>query len=301
MDSAQVSETIAVYNSMYCVIAAMTLVVYNWLINLDHEVNLFWSSPTRGASILYFAIRYLPFWRPVFSIPTFYPISDMSCAAIIWIDQMLIAAMYIAPAIFSANRAYALSEQTRVIYCAVLVLSLGPFFVNLIDGLMWVRPVNLPPPALCSDDDSTPLSVNLMLSLTIADLIVILVTWRATYKVIKRTGNPLRTSITQVLLFNGGSYSSVLLLLNVSHIIMTELSITIYDEATSYVTIFTDPFTSILATDFLINLQKAATASHAGPDQLGSGGLLSLNLATITQSNCIGTVAEADAPGVQGV
>ena len=89
--------------------------------------------------------------------------------------------------VFSANRAYALSEQTRVIYFAVLVLSLGPFFVNLvrtlrgmahlgmkesgllmlvrrcqIDGLMWVRPVNLPPPALCSDDDSTPLSVNLM-------------------------------------------------------------------------------------------------------------------------------------------
>ena len=48
------------------------------------------------------------------------------------------------------------------------------------------------------------------LSLIIADLIVILVTWRATYKVIKETGGLLKTSITQVLLFNGQSPYTVL-------------------------------------------------------------------------------------------
>ena len=52
------------------------LVVYNWLINLDDEVKLFWSSPVKGASLLYFAIRYSAFVEPILGIPTFYSLSD---------------------------------------------------------------------------------------------------------------------------------------------------------------------------------------------------------------------------------
>ncbi|KAI0325945.1 hypothetical protein GY45DRAFT_1374370 [Cubamyces sp. BRFM 1775] len=287
------------------------LVVYNWLINLEGEVNLFWSAPAKGASLLYFAIRYLAFVEPMLAIFTFYPMANKVCSEhdldtreltttlsptrVYWVTVLVGPTVYIAPAVFSANRAYALSEQARLIYCAVLVLALGPFFTNLvspnslIDNLVWTSPVNLPPPALCADQDNTPPSVNLMLSLTIADLIVIVVTWRATYKVLRETRGLLQVSITQVLLFNGALYFIVLLLLNVGHIIMTELSLTNFDETSSYLSLFIDPLMSILATDFLLNLQKATATSshmHSEQDQPGSlGGVPSLNFAVITQES----------------
>ncbi|KAH9890466.1 hypothetical protein C8Q73DRAFT_792916 [Cubamyces lactineus] len=213
--------------------------------------------------------------------------------------------VYVAPAIFSANRAYALSGQARLIYCVVLVLSLGPFIINLITNMLWEKAVNLPPPLLCTIDNSSPSSpsLNLALSLVAADLIVIAVTWRATYKVVVGSGNLLKTSITQVLLYNGALYFIVLLLLNVGHIVMTELSITMFDGVTSYVTIFTDPLMSILDTDFLINLQKAASCADSEPP--GSGGLPSLNFAAITQSNHTEASAtdadDADGRDVPGV
>ncbi|KAI0333080.1 hypothetical protein GY45DRAFT_1368606 [Cubamyces sp. BRFM 1775] len=215
------------------------LVVYNWLINLDDEIKLFWSSPVKGASLLYFAIRYLAFLEPVLGIPTFFSLPDK-----------------VRSDFFSANRAYALSEQTRFIYCAVLVLALCPFFVNLIDGIVWTTPVNLPPPMFCSFEDNTPASLNHL----------------------------------------------VLLLLNVGHLIMTELSLTIPVEATSYLTIFIDPLMSILATDFLLNLQKATVMlSHADSDPAGRGELPSLNFAVITQSNPAGTLPDIDDADVPNV
>ncbi|KAJ8462625.1 hypothetical protein ONZ51_g10781 [Trametes cubensis] len=322
MDPAQISETVAVYQSVqvvfFCDAAVTALVVYNWLINLGDEVDLFWSAPTKGASLLYFAIRYLAFVEPIIAMCTFYPMADKvgsdhdpRCVAVYWITVLVGPFVYIAPAIFSANRAYALSEKTRLVYCAVLMLALGPFFADLIDNVVWTRPVNLPPPALCSEQDNTPPSANLLpltqtpsrsrydsvllfsrLSATTADLIVVVVTWRATHKVLRETRGLLKVSITQVLLFNDDLllHTSVLLLMNIGHIIMTELSVTDFTEATSYLSLFMDPFMSILATDFLLNLQKATAASsripsNSGQDQPGTlGEVPSLNFAVITQS-----------------
>ncbi|KAJ8489841.1 hypothetical protein ONZ51_g2699 [Trametes cubensis] len=355
MDPTQISETIAIYQSirtgfscntavtsMYAFESASTrfndesatmraaLVVYNWLINLDDEVKLFWSSPVKGASLLYFAIRYSAFVEPILGIPTFYSLSDKvrsdfsSSAhtshaivrnmirhfgrALQWMGILADPAVYIATAIFSANRAYALSEQTRLIYCVVLVLALSPFLVNLIDGVVWTTIVNLPAPMFCSFEDNTPTSLNHLceefprLTSQEGHLIVIVVTWRATYKVLRETRGLLKTSITQVLLLNGALYFIVLLLLNVGHLIMTELSLTIPVEATSYLTIFIDPLMSILATDFLLKLQKATVMlSHADSDPSGPGELPSLNFAVITQSDIAGTVPDVDNIGVPDV
>ncbi|KAI0654382.1 hypothetical protein C8Q70DRAFT_1058478 [Cubamyces menziesii] len=323
MDPAQISETVAVYQSVqvvfFCDAAVTALVVYNWLINLGDEVDLFWSAPTKGASLLYFAIRYLAFVEPIIAMCTFYPMADkrymtthVPATSPLTIPQLLLqlrSGLLDNGPLFSANRAYALSEKTRLVYCAVLMLALGPFFADLIDNVVWTRPVNLPPPALCSEQDNTPPSANLLpltqtpsrsrydsvllfsrLSATTADLIVVVVTWRATHKVLRETRGLLKVSITQVLLFNGAFYFIVLLLMNIGHIIMTELSVTDFTEATSYLSLFMDPFMSILATDFLLNLQKATAASsripsNSGQDQPGTlGEVPSLNFAVITQS-----------------
>ena len=59
-----------------CPHVVAALVVYNWMINLGDEVDLFWSAPTKGASLLYFAIRYLAFVEPIIAMCTFYPMAD---------------------------------------------------------------------------------------------------------------------------------------------------------------------------------------------------------------------------------
>ncbi|KAI0333085.1 hypothetical protein GY45DRAFT_1335108 [Cubamyces sp. BRFM 1775] len=289
MDPALVLETIAesqsIQQNSFCSTAAIALLVYNWSINLDDEVNLFWSFPTKWASLLYFAIRYPVVMVPVVSIPTLYPLSDQSCATLTWISEVLALSVYISPA------------------C--------PFFVNLVNYIMWVRPANLPPPLRCTEAAAIPASTYLTLSLIIADLIVIAVTWRATYKVVRETGDLLKTSITQVLLFNGGLYflcdhhsfapryaltwlhTRALLLLNSCQIIFSGLSITFVGD-TSRILIFLEPLISILDTNFLINLQKAASSSYTDSDQPGSRELPSLNFAVITQSRQTRTTASAD-------
>ena len=59
---------------------------------------------------------------------------------------------------------------------------------------------------------------------------------------------------------------------------------------------------SILATDFLLKLQKATVMlSHADSDPSGPGELPSLNFAVITQSDIAGTVPDVDNIGVPDV
>ncbi|KAH9890465.1 hypothetical protein C8Q73DRAFT_667351 [Cubamyces lactineus] len=297
-----------------CNIAVLSLVTYNWLINLSAEIDLFWSVPTKGASLFYFAMRYMAYFEPVFTIFNFYPMSDkFRCKAVYWVHSLVTPAIYIAPAMFSANRAYALSNQVKLLYWTVLTLALGPVIVNLVDSFLWVRPANLPPPLYCSARNSTPLHLNIplllasKLSVTVADLIVVIITWGATYKTLREVTSLMKVSLTQVLLFNADTdadirhpealYFIVLLLLNVGQIVLTTLSIEALLQTTSYLSFFTDPLMSILATDFLLNLQKAymlnvtsqATLTgdaisfpHPRPTDHDEAESLSLNFATLT-------------------
>ncbi|RPD58170.1 hypothetical protein L226DRAFT_536853 [Lentinus tigrinus ALCF2SS1-7] len=97
--------------------------------------------------------------------------------------------------------------------------------------------------------------------LIVADLIVLGVTWHGTYRTTQlvrvAAGEQSKHTYSGTLLRDGTTYFLILALLNVLHLLFTMLSITSDAlQPASFVTIFSDPITSILVSRFLIDLQE---------------------------------------------
>ncbi|KAI0759527.1 hypothetical protein BD413DRAFT_272611 [Trametes elegans] len=102
------------------------------------------------------------------------------------------------------------------------------------------------------------------MSVVIADGIVVIVTWTATYRT-RSEGAPAllgrKTLLSDVLLRNGSIYFVVLTVLNILHLAFSLGSIAFADARmlpSSVVGWFTGPLTSILLSAFLADLRAAA-------------------------------------------
>ncbi|KAI0698064.1 hypothetical protein C8T65DRAFT_742968 [Cerioporus squamosus] len=123
-------------------LASITLIVYDYLVTLESEHELFWRRKVTGASALFFAARYTTLLYVLLSVVNFTisrTISDeclpQSCDmllkayVVVQTCQYLPWAAILIPA-FAGMRAYALSRKWTI-FVAILVLSLAPFAVNL--------------------------------------------------------------------------------------------------------------------------------------------------------------------------
>ncbi|OJT04657.1 hypothetical protein TRAPUB_4593 [Trametes pubescens] len=104
--------------------------------------------------------------------------------------------------------------------------------------------------------------------LIVADVLVILVTWRSLRRT-SRDGGGVGPTLSNTLLHNGTIYFVVVVVCNTLHLILTLLSITTPLQQTSQVTALTDPITTILICRFFLALQRANQAA-LGRDTLHS-------------------------------
>ncbi|KAI0761519.1 hypothetical protein BD413DRAFT_617040 [Trametes elegans] len=125
-----------------------------------------------------------------------------------------------------------------------------------------------------------------------ADLIVLLVTWNATYRTSRmhRTILVNTSSFASTLLRDGSIYFGILLLLNALHLILSLLSINLAFSSISYVTLFTEPITAVLVSRLLANLQEVnqdmVSQSHTTDARLGTSSLggVTINFARVVGS-----------------
>ncbi|KAI0738532.1 hypothetical protein C8Q80DRAFT_1205973 [Daedaleopsis nitida] len=171
-------------------------------------------------------------------------------------------------AVFAALRAHAMT-RTWIVTALVLCLSMISVGVNLVAFAYNVTGVNVPGIGCLAIDDVTP-QLALIFVVTsrtgniVADSALLLIAWST---LCWRDGSPLPKRLTlNGILFRDGH---ILLVMNVLHLAFSLNSI-FGDTGGSYITVFTEPVTSMLVARFLLDLQEVSQR----PMKLGSDHVL---------------------------
>ncbi|KAI1787014.1 hypothetical protein LXA43DRAFT_1031287, partial [Ganoderma leucocontextum] len=272
----------------YTMASTFVWLLFECLLTLDQEVELLWGQGVTGASVLFFSNRYLPllcsaWWTPWWRYT--------------WSFEELLGGigeylLFVPVAAFSAMRAYALAgrwKRTRGI--VVFLLSTSPAIMALVLA-PWLRITPHPhdgckltyqAPVLLMEIGTYTIAATSVVArslikthtclsmlgivstrffLVLADLVVLCVTWSATYRHRHKGGHPRISDI----LFRDGMHDAVRmpavaqLLLNSFYLISILLPPEIFDaqDLNSIASMYVQPATSILITHFLLDLQQAS-------------------------------------------
>ncbi|RPD68595.1 hypothetical protein L226DRAFT_473213, partial [Lentinus tigrinus ALCF2SS1-7] len=124
------------YTAHLCIVGSSVFLMYDYVINLGQEVELFWTTKLTGATALYFANRYITLLFVIMGlVQSFGKFSDerllMSCSCPPFLKAFagISYSQYIIWASFSGLRAYALSRR-RILSAFVFLLLLVPAGIN---------------------------------------------------------------------------------------------------------------------------------------------------------------------------
>ncbi|KAI0765625.1 hypothetical protein BD413DRAFT_637664 [Trametes elegans] len=279
MASQGVTTTIEVYESLYtdnrCLVAVVVLIVYEYIITFDQEVELFWRPKMTGATALFLSNRYLPLLSYILVMCEYIPMTDsvewltpfFSCVAMVRTQSVVHFLLYVPWAAFSALRAFALNGQSWPLALLIFVLSMISVGVNFAQfGLgigstydmtfgCLVQVSLTVTQARATPDNLLAVSLLSRLSLILADILVIGITWHTMRRRLVLQGEITRRPLTlsTVLIRDG----TVLLILNILHLTFVMLSLTIAFDPSSQISTFTEPVTVVLVSRFLLDLQAA--------------------------------------------
>ncbi|PIL23038.1 hypothetical protein GSI_14345 [Ganoderma sinense ZZ0214-1] len=211
--AALIGKVFAVQVSNYCANAGSVLVVYEYVITLGREVELFWKGRWTGAAILFFFNRYLSLIVVIYGLTGDAPISAQTHFA----KGLTGIIDPVSGCISSDNVSPDLSKSRMQLY-----------------------------PSCHTPSDLMRCLVTIIsrTCLITADLLLVCITWASLY----RKGG-LRDSLQMnrfiaVLLLDGTIYFVVLLVLNTMHLTLSMLSVEYDVQNVSYVTQFSEPYVS---------------------------------------------------------
>ncbi|KAI0793678.1 hypothetical protein C8Q74DRAFT_1215220 [Fomes fomentarius] len=193
-DDSHTAQLVKEYSSSqidnYAVAAVLCLLAYEYIITFDREMKFFWRQKITGSSVLFIVGRYLTL--------VFAGLDTMSSLTPTTINFKHPHSTTLFR-VFSALRAYALSSGTRgqwFISTFVLLLALAPLITNFVDHrLIWV---------IGQSGKLLKVTIISRVCLITSDLLVVCVTWKATYKTsreIKVLGQ--QSSLSSILFKNG--------------------------------------------------------------------------------------------------
>ncbi|PIL32969.1 hypothetical protein GSI_05087 [Ganoderma sinense ZZ0214-1] len=277
--------------SLYCGYAVFALLVYDWLLCLGREVRFIWRWHSRatGSSLVYAVSRYAVIISNLLSILTAYPMSDLRYLA----GRRFIGT--IAFGAFSALRAYALSDRSKLFAAIIILLALPPPVMTIIQGSK-SEFQNLPSPFNCSISSSLSptlsirgsYGVDLVLRWMVlmpvgtvnlvsraaqlaAELLVVAITWWYTYQLYHVWQDSLKVgrSFSSLLIYNGSIYFLFFSTWYIIDIVFNTAPVS--SEALNVdsllLTTFYDPITSILVCRFILALRqfdnRTASASYS--------------------------------------
>ncbi|KAI1788580.1 hypothetical protein LXA43DRAFT_1063459 [Ganoderma leucocontextum] len=200
-----------------------SLVVYDWILTLSREVQLFWTGKTRPLSaLLYFTNRYLNLLSIVMGILWYAPMSDKLSSHQQVLLRFIRSGIYFPLLGCIAENAAPLSLSTMY----VITLTL-PAYTN--PGVDVLRIMD-------------------RISIIVADTLLIAITWKVLSRgASKNTSSQIKTVKAKGLVWT---------MLYDASATLTELSL-VLDGETSLVSVFTGPISSVLVSHFLLDLQEA--------------------------------------------
>ncbi|TBU33886.1 hypothetical protein BD311DRAFT_684372 [Dichomitus squalens] len=257
----------------HCTLSALTLLLFDFAITLDREVELIWRRKTTGASVLFILTRYLSL--AAYGVRSIL-MAHLSCglfsySALSILAQAVTYLQYLPWAAFSALRVFALSEEAYRWPTSIVVFVLSSLIFGMnFARLHWLAPVqNSAIGTSCAVFGAVmPSEINKVFStvpracLIAADVIVIFTTWHATYRTratVRNAFAPIssRRTLSSILLRDGTLYFVVVLVMNIIYLVLT-MQRSQVDVVTqvSYVVELTEPMTAILISRFILNLQE---------------------------------------------
>ncbi|KAI0704472.1 hypothetical protein C8T65DRAFT_741036 [Cerioporus squamosus] len=304
-------------------IAAAVLLIYDYLITFNREVELFWTSPNiTAAPLLFYTTRYLGLLSVILTrvkgSPAVSLETNFFCRVLVKIGSIVDYFQVLPVGIFSALRVFALSKGNWWISLLVFMLSVVSLGTNLslfnmgltgtidtINGcaatahitlktaitevLLWMTLI-----------DSQCCAVTIVTNATflLANAIIIAVTWSTLGVKSLRSllARDMQRGFATILLWNGTIYFIALSFLSVIHVIFTVTSI-FYGGVGSALSLLGPPLTNILVWRFMIDLQDANQSQlKIGSDDplyLATDGGGSLSFARAIGS--IGSIVTSDA------
>lgn len=253
----------------YCFIALSGLVLYEYIITISDEIQLFWDRrPTTWSFFLFTSNRLIMIGLVVTGALTVAPADRVtSCKAISLPYGILQLATYTLWAVVSTLRVYALSRHSRhswYLSTATLGTGLVPLGINIFDLVKLTYSV-LPGTNECQDiynySNALPpgLTIASRTSAMVSDIIVIVVTWYYTYN---RYRNPLQLqdqpSLTLLMLRDGTLYFIIFLVMNILRIVLDHFN------TIQVLQIFMIPISSILISRFLLNIRAVVHSMQEG-------------------------------------
>ncbi|RPD53389.1 hypothetical protein L226DRAFT_576295 [Lentinus tigrinus ALCF2SS1-7] len=254
-------------------IAAAVLLIYDYVITFDREVELFWTSNSlTAAPVLFYTTRYVGLLSVILArvkaVPGIslehshsYPrasrvILCISCGILVKVGATVDYFQAIPVGVFSGLRVFALSKGSWTLSIIVFMLSVVPFGTNM-------SLFNMGLTGTIDPIDGCGASVRITLQRTIM-------------------------GFAAILLWNGTIYFIALLLMSVLHVIFTVTSV-FFGGVGSALSLLEPPLTSILVWRFMIDLQDA-NQSHL---KMGSDDPLYLttnNAGSLSFTRAIGSV-----------
>ncbi|KAI0740618.1 hypothetical protein C8Q76DRAFT_708380, partial [Earliella scabrosa] len=204
----------SIYILVYCFLAIIAIVIYEWLASLEDEIDLIWCGCGRGGlsivSTLYILSRYAWILDLAVTLTTINPVSYTSCQVLGRVLLVLLMIEECSAAVFAAIRVYAISGRNFSLAVITLLLAM----VLPLAQLVYQAPERLevlPPPFNCTNlpfFQSPQIVITLIMlshgAMAIADFIAVAVTWRKTYATYRSLPQAnMRVSLARVLLYDG--------------------------------------------------------------------------------------------------
>ncbi|KAH9851994.1 hypothetical protein C2E23DRAFT_886202 [Lenzites betulinus] len=293
-DTDGISQLIALYTTglqaTWLFLGADALLVYDFILTFDQEVNLFWHRKVTGATVLFLGTRYMAILTVITGLLSFATVSNhvfVPCTGLVRAQAAVEMCQYPFWAAFSALRALALSGMNWALGAVVFIMALAPFIVNVWSVINEHLSGANDPIFGCGAIEAVTLKSRIIGMSTLAirhklNWNLVLITWTTWAKGRGRSISGLVPTLSDVLMYNGTMYFLILSICNTIHLVLTLVSIVSPFENTSIVTGLTDPLTAILVWRYLLALQRAnqgalvngtqsAYDADEAPDGAGTG------------------------------
>ncbi|KAI0763245.1 hypothetical protein BC629DRAFT_1543695 [Irpex lacteus] len=256
---AQLVEALSTSNTEKIInVALLALVVYEHLITLEQEIEVVWRHQFSVYRVILLINRYCILAYTIIGVIN--QVFSFNCNVLAGLTAGLMIALLLVVTLLAAIRAFAISTWRYRILIAVSICTLGSVPIGA-DLYIWSTQTAVPLPILggCGANSTIDPFVNLQLTrvsraaVIAADLILLVVTWIKTFGTWKSTSRHNQSfCISQAILRDGTLYFLVFLALNISQIVVFEVT------GVGIIAPFLLAFTSVLSSRFIINLRWIA-------------------------------------------